>query len=431
MTKFLDMKKIGSAFDGLKTGHSIFVHTGSCNPELLMDALIDVVKNRRLTGIKIYHLHLEGRAPHVDPTLKDQIETKCFFVGSNCRAAVSEGRASYVPVFLSEIPSLFLQGIVKPDFALLQVSPIDRHGFVTLGPSVDVSLTAMRCSETVVALVNRQMPRVLGDGIVSMNEIDFAIEVDRELPESICLPPTEVATQIGKNVASLIDDGSTLQTGIGEIPNAVLSNLNNHKDLGVHTEMFSDGLLPLILNGNVTNRQKKIHPFKVVSSFAMGSRALYDFLNDNALMQFMSSGFVNDPGVILKNPKVCAINSALEIDLTGQVCADSIGHRIYSGVGGQVDFLRGAALSPGGKAIIAMPSQTGSKNPKRPAQSKIVSTLKAGAGVVSTRAHVQYVVTEFGVADLRGKTIHERMKAMIAIAHPDHRDQLEQESRLF
>lgn len=411
-----------SPFSELKSNENIFFHTAACNPVYLVELMLAEIQSRKLEGIKIYHLHLEGPAPHVDPKFLDRIETNCFFVGKNCREAVQLGRASYIPVFLSEIPLLFEQGLISLDWALFQISPFDQHGHATLGPSVDISLMALHTAKKVVVQMNKYVPRVLGDAVISERDIDFAIALDRDLPQSPSEEISEVGKRIGAHVANLVQDGATLQMGIGEIPNAVLQNLTHHKDLGVHTEMFSDGLIPLIQKGVISNRYKKIHPYKVVSSFAVGSTALYEFLNDNPLMQFMGSEFVNDPRIILKNPKVCAINSALEVDLTGQVCADSIGPKIYSGVGGQVDFLRGAALSPGGRAIIALPSRTGK------GQSKIVSSLRPGAGVVSTRAHIQYVATEWGVADLRAKSIKQRIQALIEIAHPEDRERLTQEA---
>jgi acyl-CoA hydrolase len=286
-------------------------------------------------------------------------------------------------------------------------------------------MTAVHCAKYVLGQINKFIPRVLGDGILSRSDFHLLIEHDNEIVAHDCSDLSDSAKTIGHFVASLIDDGATLQMGIGDIPNAVLSNLVHHKHLGIHTEMFSDGVIPLLESGVVDNRYKKIHPYKVVSSFALGSRKLYDFLDNNSLMQFMGSDFVNDPRVILKNPKVCAINSALEVDLTGQVCADSIGPKIYSGVGGQVDFMRGAALSEGGKAIIALPSRTGRGLPK------IVSGLRAGTGVVTSRAHVQFIVTEFGIADLRGKSLKERTRLLIQLAHPDDRENLEREAHQF
>jgi len=409
----------------IQSGFNIFVHTAACASDFLIQAVLDEVEKRNLKDIKFYHLHIEGTAPHVSTKWSKLVQTNCFFVGRNCREAVQAGRASYIPVFLSEIPKLFSERIIPIDVALVQVSPFDDKGHTTLGPSVDITMTAVHCAKYVLGQINKFIPRVLGDGILSRSDFHLLIEHDNEIVAHDCSDLSDSAKTIGHFVASLIDDGATLQMGIGDIPNAVLSNLVHHKHLGIHTEMFSDGVIPLLESGVVDNRYKKIHPYKVVSSFAVGSRKLYDFLDNNSLMQFMGSDFVNDPRVILKNPKVCAINSALEVDLTGQVCADSIGPKIYSGVGGQVDFMRGAALSEGGKAIIALPSRTGRGLPK------IVSGLRAGAGVVTSRAHVQFIVTEFGIADLRGKSLKERTRLLIQLAHPDDRENLEREAHQF
>jgi len=307
------------------------------------------------------------------------------------------------------------------DYALIQVSPFDEHGYATLGPSVDISVSALHRANKVIAMINPKVPKVFGDGVVHANDLDACIDITMDLPCHESSPPSEVNMKIGKHVANLIENGSTLQMGIGDIPNAVLAQLINHKDLGIHTEMFSDGLIQLVQKGVITNKFKKIHPYRIVSSFAVGTRKLYDFLNDNPIVQFREASFVNDPRMILKNPRVCAINSAIEVDITGQICADSIGRKIYSGVGGQVDFLRGAALSEGGKAIIALPSRT------KYGKSKIVCKLAEGAGVVTTRAHAQHIVTEFGSVNLMGKSLKQRRELLISIAHPDDRESLRKE----
>lgn len=405
----------------LKQHDKIFVHTAACNPQFLLRELCEYVKRTSIFPIHVYHLHIEGAAPHVEKEFEGKIITHCFFVGANCRKAVNEGRAQYIPMFLSEIPIVINQGMFSFDLALIQLSPFDKRGYATLGPSVDVSLTAILKSKRIFAQLNKNVPTVYGEGIIHRKNITQIFEVSDALPEAKSKEhPSvqEVYSQIGKHVSSLIEDGSTLQMGIGAIPDAVLKQLHDRNNLGIHSEMISDGVIDLIENGNVTNRLKAVAPGKVVSSFALGSRKLYDYLDSNPLFNFMSSERVNSPSVIQKNPKVCAINSAIEVDLTGQVCADSIGHQIFSGVGGQVDFMRGAALSVGGKAIIALPSQT------KEGQSRIVCSLKVGAGVVSTRAHVHYVVTEYGIAYLVGKSIKERAELLIAISHPDHRESL-------
>jgi 4-hydroxybutyrate CoA-transferase len=349
----------------------------------------------------------------------EAFKVKCLFVGPNIRKAIQKGHGSYIPVFLSEIPRLFLGGKLRIDVALISVSPPDEHGFCSLGPSVDVSLAAVQSAKMVIAQVNKYIPRTHGDGLIHIGNIDNLVKHHEPIPEVPIgdLNDTEIA--IGKNIAELVEDGATLQMGIGNIPNAVLASLGNHQELGIHTEMFSDGILPLVEKGVITGSQKRKHRGKIVSSFVMGSRAVYDFIDDNPLVNLLSSAYVNNTRIISQNPKVTAINSAIEVDLTGQVCADSIGHRIYSGVGGQMDFIRGASLSEGGKPIIALLSTT--KN----GESKIVTTLKPGAGVVTTRAHVHYVVTEFGAVNLYGKTLAERAQLLTSIAHPDHRENLE------
>jgi 4-hydroxybutyrate CoA-transferase len=409
------------ALSYVRSGDRVFVHTAAANPRLLVEAL--AARSSELTEVEVVHLHTEGPAPYAAAGMEKSFHTRCLFIGANMRQAVAEGRADFVPVFLSEVPALFRQGVLPLDVALVQVSPPDRHGFCSLGVSVDVSRAAVESARRVIALVNPQMPRTHGDALCHISRFAARVDTDEPLPES--LPPElgDVERAIGRHVAGLIEDGSTLQMGIGAIPDAVLASLKGHRRLGVHTEMFSEGLIPLIEAGVVTGEEKRIHPRRIVASFTMGTRRLYDFLDDNPLVAMLDVAYVNDTAVIRRNPKVVAINSAIEVDFTGQVCADSIGTRMYSGVGGQMDFIRGASLSPGGKPVIALPSTTSR------GQSRIVSQLKEGAGVVTTRAHVQFVVTEFGVADLKGKTLRERARAMIAIAHPDQREPLERAAR--
>ncbi|MEM8566850.1 MAG: acetyl-CoA hydrolase/transferase C-terminal domain-containing protein [Bacteroidota bacterium] len=412
------MSKYSDALGAIKSGDNVFIHTAAAAPQALVKGLIE--RSPELENVNIYHLHTEGEAPYCAPEYEGIFNTNAFFIGANVRQAIRENRASYIPIFLSEIPSLFREKIIPLDVALISVSPPDKHGFCSLGVSVDATLAAVECSKLVIAQINESMPRTHGDGLVHINKIDAYVEQDDPIFESHLGQPSEIEHSIGKNVVELIEDGATLQMGIGAIPNAVLSELGHHKDLGVHTEMFSDGILPLVETGVINGRLKKKHPGKIVSSFAIGTRKLYDFMDDNPLVRMLDCSYVNDTAVIRKNPKVTAINSAIEIDLTGQVCADSIGRYMYSGVGGQMDFIRGASLSEGGKAIIALPSTT------RRGESRIVPVLKEGAGVVTTRSHVHYVITEYGVAHLYGRSLKQRRKLLVDIAHPDHRESLEE-----
>jgi len=374
-----------------------------------------------LRGVEVCHLHTEGNAPYADKKYEASFMNNNFFVGKNVRKGVQEGRLDYTPVFLSEIPLLFRRGILPLDVALITVSPPDQHGFCSLGTSVDASLAAVQCAKHVIAQVNPHMPRTHGDGFVHVSAINALVDGPAPLTEHQRGKITNTIAQIGKNVAQLIEDGATLQMGIGVIPDAVLSELTHHKQLGIHTEMFSDGIIDLVEQGVITGENKAIAPRIITVGFCLGTKRLYDFVHDNPAVQFRAIEFVNNPIVIKENPKMTAINSAVEVDLTGQICADSIGAKIYSGVGGQMDFMRGAALSHGGKPIIALPSTT-SKG-----ESKIVPHLKRGAGVVTTRAHVHWVVTEFGAVNLFGKPVKERMKALVSIAHPLHRPWLEKE----
>ncbi|MBK7976066.1 MAG: acetyl-CoA hydrolase/transferase family protein [Deltaproteobacteria bacterium] len=416
------MRRLFSAAEAvqcIQSGHRVFIHGGAATPISLVEAMVEQAD--RLRDVEVTHLHTSGEAAYGRPQYQESFRVANLFVGGNLRKYVGTERNDYVPVFLSEIPRLFREGRRHINVAMLQVSPPDSHGYVTLGPSVDVAMAAAESADVVVAEINPRMPRTHGDGFLHVSRIDFAIDVDRPLPES---PPTKLGEEeraIGEHVASLVDDGATLQMGIGAVPDAVLAALTNHKHLGIHTEMVSDGVLPLIECGAVDNSRKEVHPDKVVAGFATGSRKLYDYIDDNPAVVLLDIAYVNRPTVIARNPKVTAINSAVEVDLTGQVCADSIGHRIISGVGGQLDFMRGAALSPGGKPIIALTSRA------KKGESRIVPTLRPGSGVVTTRMHVHYVVTEFGVADLFGKSFFERAKALTSIAHPEVRDDLERD----
>lgn len=401
----------------IKSGDRVFVHGVSATPVQLIQAMTD--RHAELKEVEVIHLHTEGPAPYAAPKYKDSFFVNALFVGANVRKAVNEGRGDYVPVFLSEVPNLFRHGILPLDVALIHVSPPDDHGFCSLGVSVDAAVAATQMAKHVVAQINPNMPRTHGDGQIHISKINALVEVNDDLPEQIVAEPDEAELKIGQNCAELIDDGATLQMGIGAIPNAVLKSLTNHKNLGVHTEMFSDGVIELVESGVINGMNKKIHPGKVVSGFVMGSRKTYDFIDDNPSVAMLDIAYINDTAVIRRNPKVTAINSAVEVDLTGQVCADSIGTFHYSGVGGQMDFIRGASLSPGGKPIIALPSTT------KKGISRIVPFLKQGAGVVTTRAHVHYVVTEYGVANLYGMNLGQRARALVEIAHPDHREELD------
>lgn len=416
------MKLVSSdeAVSHIQSKHHIYIHTAAAAPQQLIRALTD--RHNELKGVQIFHLHTEGIAPYTKPEYRSSFKTHAFFTGKNVRPAMQTGEADYIPVFLSEVPHLFHRGIVNLNAALINVSPPDKHGYCSLGISIDATRAAILNADTVIAQINPNMPRTHGDGLIHKSEIHYAVEVNDPLPEHKPGELSEVELKIGKNCAELIEDGATLQMGIGNIPDAVLASLDEHKNLGIHTEMFSDGMIPLIESGVVTNSEKKVHPGKVVGSFAMGTRHLYDFMDDNPLIQMLDCAYVNDTSVIRRNPKVTAINSAIEIDLTGQVCADSIGIIQYSGVGGQMDFIRGASLSKNGKPIIALPSTT------RKGESKLVPFLKQGAGVVTTRAHVHYVVTEYGVANLYGQSLRRRARRLIEIAHPDHREELEEEA---
>ncbi|MCP9290591.1 acetyl-CoA hydrolase/transferase family protein [Gracilimonas sediminicola] len=405
------------AVKAINSGDRVFVHGVSATPVPLVKAMTN--RHSELKDVEVIHLHTEGPAPYSDPEYKDSFFVNALFVGANVRKAVNEGRGDYVPVFLSEVPNLFRNNILPLDVALVHVSPPDSHGYCSLGVSVDAAVAAVQSARYVIAQVNPNMPRTHGDGLIHVNEIDALVQTNDPLPEQVAPEPNEAELKIGKYCAELIDDGATMQMGIGAIPNAVLKSLTNHKDLGVHTEMFSDGVIELVEKGIINGRKKKIHPGKIVSGFVMGSKKTYDFIDDNPAVAMLDIAYINDTAVIRRNPKVTAINSAVEVDLTGQVCADSIGTYHYSGVGGQMDFIRGASLSPGGKPIIALPSTTNK------GISRIVPFLKQGAGVVTTRAHVHYVVTEYGVANLYGKNLCQRAKALTGIAHPDHREELE------
>ncbi|MBK8584695.1 MAG: acetyl-CoA hydrolase/transferase family protein [Bacteroidetes bacterium] len=412
-----------SAIKLIQSNERVFIHGGAATPRLFVEALTN--RHSELRNVEIVHIHTEGEATYAKPEYKDSFFVNSFFIGGNLRSYVDSVNVQYVPVFLSEIPALFRKGVMPLDTALIQVSMPDQHGFCSLGPSVDIAKAATDVAKKIIALVNPNMPRSHGDGQIHVSHFSAVTYCEEPIYELLQSDASEIELAIGKNIAGIIENGATLQMGIGGIPNAVLKCLGNHKDLGIHTEMFSDGILPLVEKGIINGRMKKRHPGKIVSAFAMGTRKLYDFINDNPMVAMLDVAYVNDTAVIRKNDKMTAINSAVEIDLSGQVCSDSIGSRIISGVGGQMDFIRGASLSKGGKPIIAIASATAK------GVSKIVPILKPGAGVVTTRAHVHFVVTEFGVADLYGKNIAQRAKSLISIAHPDHREELERNAHEF
>jgi acyl-CoA hydrolase len=398
----------------------VFIQGSAQTPSFLLKELTK--QAHRLRNVEMVSLSVYGDL-HIDhPQYKDNFHMNSLFVSASVRQAVNEGRADYVPVFLSEIPNLFKQNILPLDTAIVQVSIPDKHGYCSMGVSVDIARSAVNTAKHVIAQVNPNVPRTHGDGLVHVSRFSAMVYCEDPLAETLFGEKvSEDELRIGRYIAEMIEDRSTLQMGIGAIPDAVLRCLENHKDLGVHTEMFSDGLIPLFEKGIVNNRFKRIHPNKAVSGFAVGSRKLYDYVDDNPAFAFLDISYVNDPHVIRRNPKMLAINSAIEIDITGQVCSDSIGTYQFSGIGGQMDFMRGTALSEGGKPIIAIPSRTAKGIPR------IVSFLKPGAGVVTTRAHVHYVVTEYGVAYLYGKNLRQRAHALISIAHPDHREKLDRE----
>ena len=406
-----------AAVSGIRSGQRVFVHGGCATPLVLLDALLQRAPEVR--NVELMHLHTAGPGAPAEDRYADSFRVTNLFVGHNMRGKVGSERIDYLPCFLSEIPALFRSGRRTPDVALLHVSPPDAHGYCSLGTSVDVARAASETAKVIIAQVNPRMPRVHGDGFIHIDRIHHWVEVNEEIPESPATPLTDTEMAIGRHASGLIEDGATLQMGIGAVPDAVLAALHHHKHLGIHTEMWSEDAFALIQSGAVDNSLKKIHPGKIVGGFVMGSRALFDFIDDNPAAVLLDIAYINNPTNIARNQKATAINSAVEIDLTGQVCADSIGSRIISGVGGQMDFIRGASLSVGGKPIIALSSRTLKGMPR------IVPQLKAGAGVVTTRAHVHYIVTEYGVADLAGKTLHERAKALIKLAHPEDREALE------
>ena len=400
----------------IPNGSRAFLHGGAATPTILVDAL---AARQDVEGVRVYHVHTEGRMAIFNPECQGRVRSVSLFTGAAARPAIAEDRADFMPVFLSDIPYFFNTRRLPLDVAILQLSPPDKHGWCTLGSSVDCARAAFDNARIIIAEINEQMPRTHGEAFVPFSKVTAFVATNRPMHQHAPEPESEIEGRIGEIIANLVEDGSTLQMGIGAIPDAVLTRLHNKRDLGIHTEMFSDRLVPLVESGAVNNRFKAVYPKRIVTAFCVGTQRVFDFINDNPFVSFFGSDKTNDTATIRKNPKVVAINSAIEIDLTGQVCADSMGHKIYSGIGGQMDFIRGAALSPGGKPIIALPSTA-----KGGKISRITAELKPGAGVVTTRGHVHWVVTEYGEVNLQGMTLRERAEALISIAHPDFRPEL-------
>ncbi|MEA3288278.1 MAG: acetyl-CoA hydrolase/transferase C-terminal domain-containing protein [Candidatus Marinimicrobia bacterium] len=405
----------------IKSRDSVYLHAGAATPQIFVNAFSERVM--QLEGVVISHILSLGNAKYVTPEMEGHVRLNSLFTGTNVREAVNAGRADWTPIFLSEIPGLYKNGHIPVDVAIIHISPPDSHGFCSFGVSTDTTIAACKVAKTIVAMVNQQMPRVHGDNFIHASKLDFIVEADEPLFQAPKVALSERHMQIGKYIASLIEDGSTLQMGIGAIPDATLHYLKDKRNLGIHTEMFSDGVVELVESGVINGEEKTLHPGKVVSSIVMGSQHVYDFIHENPFMEFHPTDYVNDPYIIAQNSKMVAINSSIEIDLTGQVCSDSMGRTNWSGIGGQVDFMRGASRSKGGVPIIAMPSTA-----KRGTQSRIVLDLKPGAAVTTSRGDVHNIITEFGIAHLHGKTLRERAKALIEIAHPDFREELERQS---
>jgi len=400
----------------IKSGDHVFIHGAAATPTTLLDAL---AARTELEDVKLYHLHLNGPLKFAEPEHEGRFRSVSLFTGPGLRKAIAEGRADFMPVFLSDIPHLFRARRIPLDVAIIQLSTPDKHGHCSFGPSIDAALDAAKNAKTVIAEINEQMPRTTGNSAIPLSRIKAFAATDRPLYELKPTEENEVEARIGELIADLVEDGSTLQMGIGAIPDAALARLHNKRELGIHTEMFSDRVVDLIEAGVVTNEHKKVHRGRTVTSFVMGSKRLYDFIDDNLTVEFYPCDRTNDTALIRQNPKVVAINSAIQVDLTGQVCADSIGHRIYSGIGGQMDFVRGAAISPGGFPIIALPSTAAGGK-----VSRIATQINPGGGVVTTRGHVEWIVTEYGAVDLHGLNLRQRGEALVSIAHPDFRAEL-------
>ncbi len=417
--KSIKFIKAEEAVKVIKSNDRVHLHSVAVTPHPLIKAMCDRGRNKEFRNVRIQHIHTEGAVDYANPEFEGIFQLESFFVGHNVRKQTQAGYADYIPVFLHETQRLIREGYLKVNVAMIQVSSPDKFGYVSLGTSVDATLAAVETADTVIAIINPNVPRAFGDAMISLDDIDLFVESNEPLYAVNPTPTTDIDKKIGRYVAELIDDGATIQMGIGSIPNAVLSMLGNHKDLGVHSEMFADGILPLFDKGVVNGRNKNIDKGKMVATFLMGSKKLYDFVDDNPGVAMQDVKYTNRVNIIAKNPKVTAINSALQLDITGQVCADSIGTKFYSGVGGQIDFLRGASLSKGGKPIIAVPSITNK------GISKIAPILTPGAGVVSTRANIHWLVTEYGAVNLYGKSLQDRAKMIISIAHPDHQEELD------
>ncbi len=423
MDKYMSKRRTADeAVKVIRSGDCVYIHPGCAEPEQLVRAM--VARAHELRKVKVIHILTRGIADYVLPEMGASFRHVALFSGANVREAINEGRADIVPIFLSEIESLFSSGALPIDVALIHVSPPDEHGFCSFGVGVDTTKTAAECARIVIAQVNPKVPRTLGDSFIHLNKIHYVVEMNDDLLEYPMGEVSETAMKIGRHIADLIEDGSTLQLGIGEIPDAVLSYLTEKMHLGIHSEMVSDGVIELIESGVITNEKKTLHTGKILAGFVLGTRRLFDFIHNNPIFEFHPAQYINDPFIISRNDKQVAINSAIEVDLTGQVCADSIGYSFYSGIGGQVDFVRGAARSKGGKPIIALRSTA-----LNDTASRIVSHLKEGAGVVTSRGDVHYVVTEFGAAYLHGKTVRERCQSLINIAHPKFREELESSAR--
>jgi acetyl-CoA hydrolase len=419
-------KKLTTADDAvkqIKSGDNIVVQPGCAVPLELVRAMVK--RKNELENVTLYHILIVGELPYVEPGMENHFRHKAFFIGANTRKAVQDGRAEFIPIFLSELPLLFKRDIISVNVALLNLSPPDEHGFCSYGVDVGTIKSAAERAKIIIAQVNAEMPRSLGDSFIHINKIHHIVEHNEPIQELPQVDPNAsnellmVYDTIGRRVADLIEDGATLQMGIGAIPDSVMRYVRDKKNLGIHTEMFSDGIIPLVEEGIINGEQKSLHPGKIIAGFVLGTRKVFDFIDNNPVIEFHPQEYVNDPFVIAKNKKMVAINSAIEIDLTGQVCADSIGTKIFSGIGGQIDFIRGAAHSEGGKPIIALPSTT-----KDGQVSRIVPQLRSGAGVVTSRGDVHYIVTEHGVAHLFGKSLKERARELIKIAHPNFRDEL-------
>jgi len=404
------------AVSHIKSGMNVFIHGAAATPTPLLDAL---VARRDLENVRLFHMHLEGPCAFAEPEHASQFRSNSLFTGPGLRKPVEEGRADFTPIFLSDIPALFESRRIPLDAAILQLSPPDKHGYCTVGTSADAAVAAARSANIVIGEINAQMPRTHGNTLVRLSRLHAFTRTNRALPLHPAGEPSEIEAAIAGHIAPLVPDGATLQMGIGAIPNAVLARLFDKHDLGVHTEMFSDRVVDLVEAGVITNLKKHVHRGRITTSFVAGSKRLYDFVDDNPFVEFYPADHTNDTAVIRRNNHVVAVNSAIEVDLTGQVVADSIGHRIYSGIGGQMDFMRGAALSKGGVPVIALPSTAAGGT-----LSRIVSTLKPGSGVVTTRGHVHWIVTEYGAVDLWGRNLRERAEMLISIAHPDFRAEL-------